>query len=93
MEKFLQRNVIFSGDAETASVQVQRKKACLTNRRYLTPYKEKHFSSEDSLLNIMLAFPVSINLCCQNYLNERIHRLFAAGVFQKIEEDERFFVE
>ena len=35
-------------------------------------------------------FPTSRNLSCLSYLSKIIHRLFEAGLFQKIHEDEEF---
>lgn len=67
------------------------KKAYITERLYMKPYKEKYFISDDSFWSTSQEFYFSKNFCCPDYLNTVIHQLFAAGLIQKIDEDELFF--
>lgn len=89
----LKRNVITLRNAEEAFKQDTFNKAFITARDYMKPYKQDYFISEDSFFNIMHAFSVSKHFCCLSYLNKMIHRLFAAGLFQKIENDEEYLLE
>ena len=65
----------------------------IMGRTYLQSYRRKYFISEDSFLTLMHSFAIARNFCCHSYLEENIHRLFAAGVFQKIVDDEQFILE
>lgn len=85
----MQRNVITSEDAEVAFLKAPSKKAFIDARRFLRQQEEIYLISEDSFFNSTDAFSVSKLFSQKSYLNERIHRLFAAGLFQKIEKDEQ----
>lgn len=86
----MQRNEIIpeEEDAEEAFVKAPAGKVFLGANNYLEPYKREYFISEKSFFNIMYGFAISKLFCCKHYLNRMIHRLFAAGVFQKLNRDE-----
>lgn len=89
----LQRQEMALQDAEEAFVKLPPGKAFLGPRIYLEPYQKDYLISAESFFNIMFVFPISRNFCCKNYLNEMIHRLFAAGIFQKLCIDEQVQLE
>lgn len=91
--KCLQRNKITSEDAEQDFFKAPPGKAFFGTRFRVERYKKEYFISEESFFNIMFGFPISRNFCCKNYLNKMIHRLFAAGVFQKIIREEHMQLE
>ena len=64
------------------------KKAVFGPKSYLGFFAERYFIPKESFLNFMGAFPVSRDFCCLEKLNNIIHRIFAAGLFQKLFEDQ-----
>lgn len=67
------------------------KKAAITSRRYIFRFELPYFLSEDSLFFPKVGIAISKKFCCKNTINDIIHRLFDAGLFQKYSEDVEFF--
>lgn len=51
-----------------------------------------YFISEDSFYKSIYAISISKKFRRKIFLNDKIHRLFAAGLFQKMEKDEQFIL-
>ena len=88
----LRRNEFASGDPKSYFLGAPRKKVFIAGKIYLIPYLKNYFISKDYFYPVMYAFPVSERFRCLKQLNSVIHRLTAAGIFEKYMRDETFLL-
>ena len=86
----LLRNINGFGYPEEYFTKASHSKAYLMGKIHLMEHEEDYFISEDSFFYVMFALPISSNFRCQKELNRAIHRLSAAGLFEKHIKDAHF---
>ena len=69
------------------------KKAFIGPEIFIKPHVKKYFVSEAPFFNVMGGIPTSKKFSCLKYLNDVMLRLSAAGITQKIKNDENFMHE
>lgn len=86
----LTRSNMFTADMDGFLGPTSYKKAFINLRSNLYSMKTKYYVSDDNFYTNMMAIAVRKSFCCKDRLDELIHKMFAAGIFDKFLRDEEF---
>lgn len=88
----MSRSMMFTDDIKAFLRPTGYKKAFVTLRSILTPFRKRYFISDDNFYINLVAIAVRKNFCCKKDIDELIHKVAAVGILEKFQREEEFFM-